>query len=73
VAGLMNPAESRHITGIAGLSRVPYLGALFGLHEWDKSDTQELILVRPRVLSGPPTHPSHTFYVGSDTRPLTQL
>jgi general secretion pathway protein D len=73
VAGLLNPGESRNLTGIAGLSRIPYLGALLGVREHDKSNVQELILVRPRVISGPPSRPAHVLYVGSDTRPLTQL
>jgi general secretion pathway protein D len=73
VGGLLTPAESRNIAGVAGLSRIPYLGALFGIRERVSSLTQALILIRPRVVSGKPSIPGHQFYVGSDTRPLTPL
>jgi len=74
VAGLMNTQEARTIAGLAGLSRVPYLGPLTSTHEKDASGDQVLLLIRPHLLTPPPsamkTYPLH---LGSDTHPITPL
>lgn len=74
VAGLMNPSEARNIAGIAGLSRIPYLREVVGTHERDRSDHQVLLMVCPHLLTPPPSQVlTHTFLVGTDTRPITQF
>lgn len=74
VAGLLNTDEARTIAGLAGISRIPGLRALTSMHDRTRSSDRVLILMRPRLLSPPPGESlTHTFYVGSETRPLTPL
>jgi general secretion pathway protein D len=74
VAGLLNQQQARTIAGLAGITRIPVLGQLTSTHTKTKDENSILILVRPRVITGPPGQASvHTFRVGSDTRPLTPL
>jgi len=74
VTGLLNPSEAHSITGVAGLSRIPYVGHAVSVHEHDKSEEVELVLIRPVLVTLPPSeYPTHKFYTGSETRPLSPL
>ncbi len=71
VAGLLDANEGRNISGLAGLSEIPYLGALVSTHEHDISRDEVILMIRPRLLSVPAVDQVMTraIAVGTDTRP----
>ena len=72
VAGLLDTNEGRNISGLAGLSEIRFLGPLLSTHEHDTSRDEVILLLRPRLLSEPPSeHVSRAIAVGTDTRPAT--
>ena len=74
VAGLLNRDQARTIAGLAGVTRIPYLGPLMSLHTHSSDDGQVLVLIRPQLISLPPgIAATHTFRMGSDNRPITPL
>jgi general secretion pathway protein D len=74
VAGLLNPTDAHTIAGLAGFSRIPILGRLTSTHEHDSSNEQVLILIRPHLISLPPSEAvAHMIRIGTDTRPMTQF
>ena len=74
VAGLLNTQEAHTIAGLAGLARVPFLGPLTSTHDRSKDNSQVVILIRPRLLTPPPSAMrTWTFHLGSDTKPTTPL
>ncbi len=53
IAGMMSVNEARSLTGIAGLSQIPGLGALLRHNEKTKEDKELLILIKPQIASMP--------------------
>jgi type II secretory pathway component GspD/PulD (secretin) len=70
VAGLLDTNEGRNISGLAGLSEIRFLGPLVSTHEHDTSRDEVILLMRPRLLSVPPSeHVAGEIAVGTETRP----
>ncbi len=74
MSGLLSTSDAYTISGLAGLSRIPYLGKLVGTRERDQQRSEVLLMIRPHLLTPPPGElVTHTFGVGADNRPRTQF
>jgi general secretion pathway protein D len=75
LGGLLDTEQAHSIAGIAGLTRIPYLGPLTNMYTKTKTNTQILVMMRPHLLTAPPGAggPSRTYRLGSETRPITPL
>lgn len=75
LGGLLDDEQAHNIAGIAGLTRIPYLGPLTNMYTKTKSDSQILVMMRPRLVAEPPGvgGPTRTYRLGSETRPITPL
>jgi general secretion pathway protein D len=74
IAGLLSTNEARTIAGLAGISRIPFLGPLTSTHT-NKTDKDEvLLMLRPVLLTLPASESVlRSFRTGTETRPLTPL
>ena len=50
LAGLINDEDSKAVQGIPGLSRMPVLGRLFGVHTDTRNKSEIVLLITPRVV-----------------------
>jgi type II secretory pathway component GspD/PulD (secretin) len=74
LGGLLTSSDARTIAGLAGVSRIPVLGALTSKHTRNTSGSEVLVLLRSRMVTPPPSEePSSSFWVGSESRPVTPL
>jgi general secretion pathway protein D len=75
LGGLLDVDEAHTIAGLAGASRIPYLGALTSTRTKTANTDQILLLMRPYPLSIPASDisPGRTLRLGSDARPITLL
>ena len=74
ISGLLSTSDAYTISGVAGFSRIPYLGKLIGTREHDDERSEVLLMIRPHLLTPPPSEVvTHAFAVGSDNRPRTQF
>lgn len=71
VAGLMTASEAKTISGIAGLSSVPYLGALVRQNTLEKDSSTTLLVLKPHIASLPPgAFATRSIWIGSESHPL---
>jgi general secretion pathway protein D len=69
VAGIMTTSEARSISGLAGLSQIPGLGALMRQNSRENDKSTVLILMRPHILSlSPDQKVTRTIWVGTEGR-----
>ena len=61
VAGLMDRDQARTIAGLAGITRIPVLGALTSVHTKSSDDGQVLILFRPQLITLAPGRGRHAY------------
>lgn len=74
LAGMLSSAQARAISGIPGISGLPLLGAALSKHSRTRDETEILIIVKPRILSVPPSEMlNRGRRFGSETRPITPL
>jgi general secretion pathway protein D len=70
LAGLMSTTEARTVTGIAGLSMIPFLRE----HTRDRDRSDTLIVLKPRLLGLPPSAALvREAWIGTETRPRSDL
>lgn len=74
VAGLLSRDEAVNLSGLAGLSRMPGIGALFRQTSTTREETDLLILITPRLVHQRPVRGSTpALYTGTATRSLPPL
>jgi general secretion pathway protein D len=68
LAGLTENSETKHSTGIPGLSRVPVLRHLFANHNSDGANSDLLIVLVPHLVKLPTYSPANLepIYIGTD-------
>jgi len=69
LAGLTENSESKHSSGIPGLTRIPLLRHLFANDGSDHSNTDLLIVLVPHIVKAPEYTPANLapVYIGTDT------
>jgi type II secretory pathway component GspD/PulD (secretin) len=74
IAGLLTTNEARVVSGLAGISNIPFLGPLTSTHEHDTDTDDVLVMIRPTLLALPATSGiQRAIRTGTETRPLTPL
>jgi Type II secretory pathway, component PulD len=74
MAGLLSVSSAKSYSGMAGLSTLPAIGPVFRSNISRKDYSHVLVVLKPRILGLPPSElATHSIYVGSEARPLSQL
>ena len=71
LAGLINNQDRQNATGLPGLSEMPLLGRLFGVRRDERSKTEIVMLITPRIVRNLqlPSTNAATLPSGTDTQP----
>jgi hypothetical protein len=74
VAGLLSTQDAHSILGIAGISTLPGVGPLLRQNTRNRSNSQVLIVITPKLITLPPNEATtHEVWVGSESRPVTPM
>jgi general secretion pathway protein D len=71
LAGLISDQDRRRASGLPGLARAPVVGRLFGVHGDERSKTEIVMLITPRILRRlePPSAAAATLASGTEAQP----
>ncbi len=71
LAGLINDEDRKSVSGLPGLSTIPFLGRLFGAHSDSRTKTEIVMLITPRIVRNLalPDPADATLPSGTDTLP----
>lgn len=58
IAGLFQQGYSNSVRQMPGAAKIPVLGALFRSTRWQKDETELVIIITPRIASGPMSLPA---------------
>jgi general secretion pathway protein D len=71
VAGLLTTEDATTPKGIVGLSQIPLIGRFFRKNQRQRSESDTLVVLRPRLTTLPPwEQPTRTVFLGSEGKPL---
>jgi general secretion pathway protein D len=73
LAGLIQDSRTKGSSGVPGLSRIPWLGALFGTQRSTTDRTEVIVLLTPRILRNPQEARDLTDEYGKRFRALEPL
>jgi type II secretory pathway component GspD/PulD (secretin) len=74
MAGLVSANRSRNISGIAGVSSLPIFGPLLRENHNQDSNDEVLLVIKPEIVGLPPADLGvKPLWVGTETKPLSQL
>ena len=70
ISGLVTRNDFVTLSGPAGLLNIPVLGTVLGQSNWSKDDVQILLVMRPRLVTLPPSEVvTREIWLGSESRP----
>ena len=70
----MDDTDSKSISGVAGLARIPLFGWLFKTQTHEKDRDHLVIVMRPHIVGDPPaSHETAPMPVGTETRPFSPI
>lgn len=72
IGGILQDSVRQQISGLPGLSRIPILGALFRSREYQRSQTELVVLVTPykAEINAPVTLPTDAYQVSTDAEAI---
>lgn len=74
VTGFVKSSEMRAVTGLAGLSQIPYLGALFRKTAKETETGETLLVLKPRLVRLPASeYQTRPVWTGTETKPKSPI